>query len=75
MSQDLCAARRNAAEQVFADWDFGDEVVDDGNWNTDGDEWSLPVFLENYDGPTTRVVLVVRFAPSTETVTDSYVAG
>ena len=68
--------RHEAADQAFAEHDLGDwQVKDSGTWQADGDEWSLPFFLENGDKDSIREVFIVRFEPNSSKVVDAYVAG
>jgi hypothetical protein len=55
---------------------MGDMVVKDtGTWQSDGDEWSMPVFIENGDEPSTKLTFVVRFDAGSNEVNEAYFAG
>jgi hypothetical protein len=67
--------RRQAADQVFAEHDFGDDTVKDtGCWQQDGDEWSIPVYLER-EGDSERILFVVRFEPGSAKVNEAGAGG
>lgn len=67
--------RRSHADQAFALYDMGDmEIKDTGTWQQAGDEWSMPVYVENGDEPSTRLTFVVRFVPGSSEVNDAYFA-
>lgn len=67
--------RRQRADEAFALYDMGDmEVKDTGTWQRAGDEWSMSVFIENGDSPSTKLTFVVRFLPCSTEVNEAYFA-
>lgn len=68
--------RLAAADEAFALYDFGDEVVkESGGWEyiQGSGLWRRVVFFENGDNPSTRRTFVVHFEEGTTEVQESYV--
>lgn len=75
-AKELDNLRGAEAHMRLAEFEFGEDIVKDtGTWQHDGDEWSLPIYLERDDGPSRKVTLVVCFKPGSEDVLYTYVAG
>lgn len=54
------AERERVADEAFENWDFGTQLESSG-WTKSETSWTRPVFLENDEGPSTRVSFTVEF--------------
>ena len=54
MNEDwLSDARKDLAEKIFSEYDFGEQVIKDtGSWDIDNTEWKRSVFFENPNSET-----------------------
>ncbi|OAM91757.1 hypothetical protein OH491_24965 [Termitidicoccus mucosus] len=71
---ELRDARKIAADQKFADHDFGDSTVTDSDsWTEDGVYWSRWIYGDGEDGERFRASFGVEFQKDTAEVADTWV--
>ena len=75
VANDLGQERQQAAEQVFAEYDFEPEVVEEtGGWETVGKKTvRRTVFMRSGETNTTKQGFVVQFKPGTAEVKKAFV--
>ena len=65
MSDDLVMSRTNVANKILEQAYFGDEdVKDTGNWDVDGEEWMVIVFLDGGGSHYSKTLEVIFDADS-----------
>lgn len=72
--QDLHDARKAAAEEALAEYDFQPDMVSEtGSWDSDdrNDEWTCILSMDGAEGPY-ACGFIVRFEPGSAIVAEAY---